>query len=338
MSRHMACKLCRDRKVRCNGEVECESCRRSGEPCVYIPTQKPTKSDLIQTIEILQGRLEKAEAFLAGQNLATQCNTYTNHTTEPISLEDHGFEFQIPTFSESNNELLSSQHTDGPPTPENSDAILYDLSPNRPSTIVASLQETPSYNMDGLAGFQTESFGASNGIGRSRPTGLSHIPTLHEVRAMNTASSYTVTSKSSPQAREPDPEQDCNALCASLARFLMLASKAQGEIAGISSAVAEYLSWMQREPTMSSSGAPKANYMKLLEALEARVREIHDLSGRHFYAACQQLMTSATEVEGLRDKMKPIEEEMHKHAAEVTMLFKQDYDICASLSEQNQPS
>ncbi|KAI1182240.1 hypothetical protein F5B17DRAFT_435844 [Nemania serpens] len=58
LSRHIACKLCRDRKVRCDGgQPSCEKCRRSGETCIYVPTHKPTKADLAQTIESLQERL-----------------------------------------------------------------------------------------------------------------------------------------------------------------------------------------------------------------------------------------------------------------------------------------
>lgn len=51
-------KLCRDRKVRCGGEQPaCEKCRRAGEQCVYLPTQKPSKAELAQTVEALQKRL-----------------------------------------------------------------------------------------------------------------------------------------------------------------------------------------------------------------------------------------------------------------------------------------
>ncbi|GAP89779.1 putative fungal specific transcription [Rosellinia necatrix] len=65
ISRHIACKLCRDRKVRCDGgQPSCEKCRRSGETCIYVPTHKPTKADLAQTIESLQERLDKAEAYI----------------------------------------------------------------------------------------------------------------------------------------------------------------------------------------------------------------------------------------------------------------------------------
>ncbi|KAI1089016.1 hypothetical protein F5B19DRAFT_495761 [Rostrohypoxylon terebratum] len=344
MSRHMACKSCRDRKVRCNGEIECDNCKRTGEVCVYAPTQRPTKSELMQTIEALQARLgiwitpgEKAEAFVAGQNLATQSNAYMSPTSEPINGENHGFEFQVPSFSVGSivgqDSIQASQHlVDGSQIPETPDVILYDLSSNRPSPAMPSSHSMPRYSISSMAGMPTDSSGSV----QSRPNTasvLSRMPSLREIRAMNTASSPTATPRVWPPC-EFDREQDYSAFHSSLVKFLAVVSKTQSEIAGITSAVAEYLSWMRREPTMASSGALKQNYSIVLETLEARVREVRDLAERNHYVAWEQFMTSTMEIEGLGDKAKQIEEEMRKHEAEVATLFKEDYDICASLPEQ----
>lgn len=64
-------KLCRDRKVRCGGEQPaCEKCRRAGEECVYLPTQKPSKAELAQTVETLQKRLGEVTVHIrAAQSL-----------------------------------------------------------------------------------------------------------------------------------------------------------------------------------------------------------------------------------------------------------------------------
>ncbi|KAI1444249.1 hypothetical protein F5Y02DRAFT_184276 [Annulohypoxylon stygium] len=341
MSRHMACKSCRDRKVRCNGEVECDNCKRTGEPCVYAPTQRPTKSELMQTIEALQGRLEKAEAFAAGQNLATQCNAYLSPTSEPINGENHPFEFQVPPFSVGSitgqESIQTSQHlVDGSQIPETPDVILYDLSSTRPSPAMPSSHSMPRYSISSMAGMPTDSSGSSHGSVQSRPNTasvLSRMPSLREIRAMNIASSPTATPRVWPPC-ELDREQDYSAFHSSLVKFLAVVSKTQSEIAGITSAVAEYLSWMRREPTMTSSGALKQNYSIVLETLEARIREVRDLAERNHYVAWEQFMTSTMEIEGLGDKAKQIEEEMRKHEAEVATLFKEDYDICASLPEQ----
>lgn len=56
--RHVACRLCRERKVKCSGESEaCDQCRRTGERCVYMPTYRPSKVELADTVELMQKRL-----------------------------------------------------------------------------------------------------------------------------------------------------------------------------------------------------------------------------------------------------------------------------------------
>ena len=56
--RHVACKTCRDRKVRCDGgQPACEKCQRAGEVCIYTPGAKKTRTDLVETVEMLQERL-----------------------------------------------------------------------------------------------------------------------------------------------------------------------------------------------------------------------------------------------------------------------------------------
>ena len=58
LARHTACKLCRDRKVRCSGEQPaCKTCQRAGEECVYVSACRPKNVDLVQTVETLQERL-----------------------------------------------------------------------------------------------------------------------------------------------------------------------------------------------------------------------------------------------------------------------------------------
>lgn len=82
VSRHKACKLCRDRKVRCDGEQPaCEKCRRLGETCIYTATSKPTKADLAQTIESLRDRIGKCcQSPLVIKANASDLKTLLNRT------------------------------------------------------------------------------------------------------------------------------------------------------------------------------------------------------------------------------------------------------------------
>lgn len=57
-SRHLACNLCRDRKVKCDGaKPECEKCVKAGETCSYSTTSKASRAELQQTILQLHERI-----------------------------------------------------------------------------------------------------------------------------------------------------------------------------------------------------------------------------------------------------------------------------------------
>lgn len=64
-SRHLACKTCRDRKVRCDGlQPACQKCERAGEKCVYIMPFKQSKAELAESMEMLQERLGRRPHLL----------------------------------------------------------------------------------------------------------------------------------------------------------------------------------------------------------------------------------------------------------------------------------
>lgn len=77
--RHVACKPCRDRKIRCDGtQPACNKCRQSGGDCFYLPIQqRPTKSGLNQTIETLQKRLGEAEARISSLTKSTAASDHS---------------------------------------------------------------------------------------------------------------------------------------------------------------------------------------------------------------------------------------------------------------------
>jgi hypothetical protein len=87
--RHMACKICRDKKVRCGGEQvsrteriaimdqevliieqqpSCGKCLRTGEECVYVPISVPTRAALASMVKELQERLGKSAAVFIFSN------------------------------------------------------------------------------------------------------------------------------------------------------------------------------------------------------------------------------------------------------------------------------
>lgn len=59
-ARRTACDVCRERKVRCNGErPDCQRCRRLGHQCSYtvVKRQDITRSEVSQALMTLQVRL-----------------------------------------------------------------------------------------------------------------------------------------------------------------------------------------------------------------------------------------------------------------------------------------
>lgn len=56
--RHLACVLCRDRKVKCDGgKPSCEKCIKAGETCSYMVNPKASRAELHETILQLNERI-----------------------------------------------------------------------------------------------------------------------------------------------------------------------------------------------------------------------------------------------------------------------------------------
>jgi Fungal Zn(2)-Cys(6) binuclear cluster domain len=65
-NRHIACKACRERKVRCGGgQPACQGCVKRGQDCVYaIPRdQDSANEEIAQTLKILTSRLGRLDSF-----------------------------------------------------------------------------------------------------------------------------------------------------------------------------------------------------------------------------------------------------------------------------------
>ncbi|KAK2863660.1 hypothetical protein FQN49_004116 [Arthroderma sp. PD_2] len=67
--RHIACRTCRERKIRCDGQQPCSRCAGQSQPCVYVTPSSSDSgaSDLTQQLHMMNDRLRKAEAQLASQ-------------------------------------------------------------------------------------------------------------------------------------------------------------------------------------------------------------------------------------------------------------------------------
>lgn len=74
-SRHLACALCRDRKVKCDGGHPCKKCVKAGEICDYAVKNKASRAELQETILRLNQRIGRLflyffPSFLFPQSIA----------------------------------------------------------------------------------------------------------------------------------------------------------------------------------------------------------------------------------------------------------------------------
>ncbi|KAI0390303.1 hypothetical protein F5Y17DRAFT_70861 [Xylariaceae sp. FL0594] len=290
LSRHIACKLCRDRKVRCDGgQPSCEKCLRAGEKCVYVPTHKPTKADLAQTIESLQERLDKAEAYILKHgNASTETSKEHGPAAIPSSAMAVDYSDCVPLnmmmpmlptadpflspgiagmSSTSYPHRTHHSHSHSLPiSPENldNDFLMHSyLSSSHVGTAHSNPMRSHSYpqfshnmlyhtdDITSVASTSSSSLHRSSVYSQQR-----HMPRNLN---LNGSSTSTTSPPPSPIARAPRPD-DANHILAELTAFGMVVFSTQAEIAGISSVVAEYLAWIrQGAPSSPSSGSDSSS-------------------------------------------------------------------------------
>ncbi|KAI0402675.1 hypothetical protein F4802DRAFT_574611 [Xylaria palmicola] len=366
LSRHIACKLCRDRKVRCDGgQPACEKCRRSGENCIYVPTHKPTKADLAQTIESLQERLDKAEAYISRHSNTNKHTTANEHPPIPTPTSTMGVEFpdcspfnmHMPTTVPTGDPFMSAgvhgiaptpfSHHPLPMSPENLDGDFMNFLPGSHMAIPGDPSHFPMEDPRDMPGpSATPSSYRQESVYSHR-----QMPSLREVRMANGSSTAATSPPPSPSGRGCRAD-DANHILAELTAFGMAVFNTQAEIAGISSVVAEYLEWMRKAasaapqsqppPTALATttmmggglpGPPKPN-PAVLEALETRVRELNALAGTRHMEAWRQSVNRLERIPGVGAMLSLFDNEMQRRSGETAEFFHTSYDICSPLTEQ----
>ncbi|KAH6844705.1 hypothetical protein B0I37DRAFT_378112 [Chaetomium sp. MPI-CAGE-AT-0009] len=324
VSRHIACVLCRDRKVRCNGEQPaCEKCRQAGEKCVYLPTCRPNKADLAQKLDTLQQRLEKAEAYIRKMDNEANCtkNTVPSYFSPPPTMSPSStprLPLQMPPFGT-------------PPTPTSFTPGLYHPEPRIkwPELLGNDFLYTPLLDSQmqpgGMDGAQLD--GHMDGTDLSehvRRTSSISIPSLREIRELSSAL-YTTDRV----GRECDT---CNTAAAELEAYCMTAFSAHSDIAGISLALAEYLAWMRKGANLKTD-----NIASMLETLEFRAREVHEIAEARPWAAWRNMVMALKPLGRAATRLAELEEDLGRQSAEAGHFFQTEYDIRMALADQRKP-
>ncbi|KAK9783494.1 putative Zn(2)-C6 fungal-type domain-containing protein [Seiridium cardinale] len=152
------------------------------------------------------------------------------------------------------------------------------------------------------------------------------IPNLQEIRELNSAATYPPLP---PLEGLQGGEDESNAITKELAAFTVTVFTAQSDIAGISLVLAEYLEWMRKGPTAY-------NHANMLEKLESRAREVHDIARTRHYVAWKS-MVAALERHQLGSRLRELEGGVCRTQGEIERFFHAEYDVKSTLSDQRKP-
>lgn len=158
--------------------------------------------------------------------------------------------------------------------------------------------------------------------------GFMHVPSLREVRALNsTSSSSSLSLYSTNKSDQVEHAEKLGRIVAEFQAFSSAIFRTQVEIAAISSAVAEYLAWVRKVP-----GMPRTpNSAAVLETLEVRIRELHDMAENRHWAAWRQMIEK---LDGMETQLSVFGSEMQRLTAERLQHLHTSYDVGKAMQEQ----
>jgi Fungal Zn(2)-Cys(6) binuclear cluster domain len=109
----LACTLCRNRKVKCSGEIPCQGCRARGVECVYIDGKKrgPPLGYVRVKKRILNANAEENEQLMSPvlpakiETIPFQSYNIPDHGYSDVNQWDHVF-FRQLTFEDEDGSRL----------------------------------------------------------------------------------------------------------------------------------------------------------------------------------------------------------------------------------------
>lgn len=159
----------------------------------------------------------------------------------------------------------------------------------------------------------------------SPTSGRPNIPSLHDIRARNEQ-----LPGSSVQGPHMDhlPSDEENLARAIFDNILLPIFITQADIAGMSLAVADYLSWIRRAPAQTTE-----NYFAFLETLEVRMREVNQLASEKHWMQARQGVLAVGKV-NVFNLFGSLEKEVVERTMETEEFFRDRYDILTPLRDQ----
>ncbi|KAL2807723.1 hypothetical protein BJX63DRAFT_436775 [Aspergillus granulosus] len=329
--RRIACKLCRDRKVRCDGgQPACNRCRRAGESCIYSQTPNPTKADLLQTIKTLN---ERVDSLLQQQTLNATTTT-PNPNPNELAFDCSAFNLPTPSFVSDDPFLPSPGYPFDTTTTLDAtslDAKFLSYLPT-PSPHSTETEHTPHSLIIDPHHIQRHTTPQTHTN--------THLPTLREIRAQNQLPPCSPSSIPHDPADSTPVSDTISLPLSTLSRLALSTSTTHSQISGIASVVAEYLDWVRKRPTRGASNpAAEASWSVMLETLEMRVREVQDVAERGQSEVWVGMMAELREAHGgqLDSRLVGLDAEVNERLERVRGFFQDGYDVTIPLGEQMSP-
>lgn len=143
------------------------------------------------------------------------------------------------------------------------------------------------------------------------------LPSLREIRELN---STPLQIYDMCELDKGESAENHSRILEEIQSFFTAIVSTRSEIAGISSAVAEYLAWVRRVPGMPR----EPNCAAVLGILETRVPELHEVAENRQWAAWRQALEK---LDVTRTELNMFETETHNGIAETVEYFHVSYDI-----------
>lgn len=247
-----------------------------------------------------------------------------------------------------NNDFLDSLQTNGSPraTTERNGSIFFGRDEDGRNHFTSTDVDMTAplnfatFETDGHIQQQQHDQGQMNGsappIVNGSSAGSSSSPTLRD----GTSTSAEVPAATAVVLANDATQQISSSMATVLAEFSSSVFHSQAEIAGMSSAVADYIAWMRKVPKGNAPPSTSLVYVHMLEAIENRLREMKDIAQTKPLAAFRDMLSSLKRIgpvgPSVYVSLGHLEKDFERQSDEVAHFFQTRYNACAALSEQAQ--
>lgn len=123
-----------------------------------------------------------------------------------------------------------------------------------------------------------------------------------------------------------------------LAAYCSSVIRREAEMAGVATAVADYVAWMRNVPSTGAPPVTNAVYQQMLQNIEIRVRELADRSLEKHEVPLKHLLGALGGASGgaTAARVAGLEKDLQRQMRDQAAFFKTEYNACKFLADQTQ--